>query len=294
MFTVAIALLSLTGCITQFPELDEPCAIPPEPGLYKLKLEDAGRSVLVDLPDTEGPRPTFLVLHGFGSSASRFKDITGYSRVGESDGFMSVYADGQGSGLGLNRSWNGGDCCPPASTRGFEDVEFLDDVVRTLEDKACADPERTYVTGFSNGAMMALRMACQSNEVDGAVSAAGTLLVDECDADPKPIFLAHGLQDDTVLFEGGVSREGNVEYPSSDESLAVFLEKNQCNPEPQVVQVGGAMCEEYDCAVPVRRCTLEDWNHRWPGGTHTERADFNLTRQSWWFMDGVPIEESIP
>jgi polyhydroxybutyrate depolymerase len=287
-------LLALAGCLTQFPELDEPCAVPPDPGLYKLKLDESGRSVLVDLPDTEGPRPTFVVLHGFGSSASRFKDVTGYSRVGRDEGFMAVFADGKGSGLGLNRSWNGGECCPPASTRDFEDVAFLEEVIQTLERRACADPERTYVSGFSNGGMMALRAACQSELVDGVVSAAGTLLVDECTATPKPVFLAHGLQDETVLFEGGVSDVGNVEYPSSDETLATFLERNECAPEPQIVQVGGARCEEYDCAVPVRRCTLEAWDHRWPGGIHTERADFNLTRQSWNFFDGVPLEESIP
>ena len=293
MFAI-LSLLVLPACLTQFPELDDPCAVPPDPGLYKLKLDDAGRSVLVELPESEGPRPTFLVLHGFGSSASRFKDITGYSRVGEADGFMSVYVDGEGTGLGLNRSWNGGDCCPPASTLDYDDVAYLDLVIETLEEKACADPDRTYVSGFSNGAMMALRMACESELADGAVSAAGTLLVDECRATPKPIFLAHGLLDDTIPYDGGFSREGSVRYPSSDETLSVFLETNNCDPEPQTVQIGGAVCEEYACDVPVRRCTLDEWDHRWPGGVHTERADFNLTRQSWWFMDGVSLEDSVP
>lgn len=283
-------LLALAGCLTELPEFDDPCAEIPDPGLYKLTIDADDRSVLVNIPDTTGPRPTVMMLHGFGSSAAKMRDVTNFARVGEDEGFVAVFPNGVGAALGINRSWNAGECCPPASKRSITDREYLDKVIETLEDRVCADPERTYAAGFSNGAMMTMRMACESDKIDGIVAAAGALLVDECDTSPIPVMFAHGLKDDIVVFEGETEETSPVAYGSSDEALAVFLEKNNCDPEPTITEVGSAVCEDYTCDVPVRRCTLADWDHRWPGGVHTPKAGFNLTRQAWSFFDGEPLE----
>lgn len=285
-----MVLLALAGCLTELPELADPCARVPEPGLYKLSFEDEGRSVLVNLPDTTGPRPVVMMLHGFGSSAAKMRDVTRYAGVGEDEGFVAVFPNGYGAALGISRSWNAGECCPPSSKKEYDDLAFLDKVVTTLESRVCADPGRSYAAGFSNGAMMAMRMGCESQEIDGIVAAAGSLLVDSCTSPAVPTMLVHGLADQTVLFEGGTSKTGDVDYPSSDDSLAVYLEKNGCDREPRIIEVGAAVCEEYTCDVPVRRCTLAEWDHKWPGGVHTPKAGFNLTRQSWAFFEGQPLD----
>ncbi|MCB9676459.1 MAG: hypothetical protein H6737_15155 [Alphaproteobacteria bacterium] len=283
-------ILALSACITELPELDDPCAAPPSPGLYRLTMEDDGRSVLVDLPDTAGPRPMVVMLHGFRSSATKMKDVTRYGVIGADEGFVSVFPNGTGVALGVNRSWNAGDCCPPSSEKGYDDVAYLDKVITTLEDRVCADPTRTYVSGFSNGGMMALRMACESTELDGVVAASSPLVVDACNGPAIPTMLFHGLQDDIILFDGAPASGSVPAYRSSDETLDVFLEKNGCDRTPALIEVGSATCEEYTCDVPVRRCTLPEWGHIWPGGVHTQRAGFNLTRESWSFFDGQPLE----
>ncbi|MEZ4322370.1 MAG: PHB depolymerase family esterase [Myxococcota bacterium] len=281
-------LLALSACITELPVFSDPCAEFPDPDVYKLTLDD-GRSALVELPDTVGPRPMVMMLHGYTGTGAKMRDVTRYGVVGAEEGFVSVFPNGYGTGLQTNRSWNAGDCCPPAIYADSDDVGFLDRLVTTLEERVCADPERTYVSGFSNGAMMSLRMACQSQTVDGVFAAAGPLVTETCDTRPVPVMLAHGLEDRVVEFEGGVSPDGRLTYQSSDDTLAVFLARNNCQPDPRRVEVGRAMCEEYTCDVPVRRCTIPGWNHRWPGGMFTEAAGFNATRQSWDFFDGVPL-----
>jgi polyhydroxybutyrate depolymerase len=286
-----VLLLTLAACITELPILADPCAEFPDPGLYKLSFDDEGRSVLIDLPSNSvGPRPMVVAVHGFRASATKMKDVTRFGVVGDEEGFISVFPNGFGSALGVNRSWNAGDCCPPAINKGYDDAAFLDKVITTLEQRVCADPERTYGAGHSNGGMMMLRMACETESLDGVLAASGPLTVDQCDGTPIPTMLFHGLADQVVLFEGGTANGGALTYRSSDETLAVFLERNQCQPEPRLVQVGSARCEEYTCEVPVRRCTIEDWGHGWAGGTETTRAGFNVTREAWSFFDGQPLE----
>ena len=62
---------------------------------------------------------------------------------------------------------------------------------------------RVYATGMSNGAMMALRLGCQTNTFAAIAPVAGTLMTDCSHAQPTSVLQIHGTADDRVPYNGG-------------------------------------------------------------------------------------------
>lgn len=110
--------------------------------------------------DPKQPHPLVLALHGGGGNANRFSEQTMFAQKAEAEGFIVVHPNGtpfQLPGTPLqdgNHRWN---AYEPA---GADDVGFLSALIDRLEAEYNIDPNRIYLTGFSNGAMMTYRMAC--------------------------------------------------------------------------------------------------------------------------------------
>ena len=70
------------------------------------------------------------------------------------------------------RNWNAGLCCGQAAGSNINDVGFIEQVVNDVSTRTLIDRQHVFVTGMSNGAMMALRMVCQTATFRGAASVA--------------------------------------------------------------------------------------------------------------------------
>lgn len=100
-----------------------------------------------------------------------------------------------GSGI-----WDGGWCCTPAPV---DDVGYLARVVGNLALRWTVDRDRVGVSGLSNGAMIALRAACERPDlIAAAVAMAGTY-DGPCSSAPLRIGQWHGAQDRSIPLEGG-------------------------------------------------------------------------------------------
>ena len=114
--------------------------------------------------------------------------------------------------------------CAPSSE---DDIGFLNDLLDALLVMYPIDPQRIYIYGYSAGAAMAHRMACENAErFAGIVAGAGfTLGGPQLCAPSVPISVLqfHSVADQVVLFEGGnIGDFGNVdpgnpacEYPGA-------------------------------------------------------------------------------
>jgi polyhydroxybutyrate depolymerase len=104
-----------------------------------------------------------------------------------------------------------------------DDVQFFRDAIRQLEQGACVDPHRIYVTGFSGGARMASALACELSDRIAAVAPVSGLRAgvpragdfkapDTKTCEPHraiSIITFHGVHDPTNRFDGdGTSRWG--------------------------------------------------------------------------------------
>src|SRR6266542_5157522 len=96
--------------------------------------------------------PLVLVLHGGFGSGAQVEQAAGWDPVADRHGFVVAYPDG------IGRSWNAGSCCGPARQQRVDDVAFLAALIDHLGTAENVDPGRVFVTGVSNGAMMAYRL----------------------------------------------------------------------------------------------------------------------------------------
>ncbi|MBK8026920.1 MAG: dienelactone hydrolase family protein [Chloroflexi bacterium] len=197
--------------------------------------DDAPRSYLVYVPpsyDPAVPTPAVVALHGRPGSASGMAAITDLNRVADEKGFIAVYPDG------LNNEWNSiGDLIGATEQYPQDDVAFLKTLMDDLSLDLNLDRERLYVTGFSNGGFMTMRMACSAADTFAAFASVGATFYpwmhDVCqDASPAPILLMHGTDDISIPFDGVVQRDasGTLRQVSLTvpATLDYFVLHNQC------------------------------------------------------------------
>ena len=161
---------------------------------------DSGRAYVLHTPPVlrqtpamaEG-RPAMIVLHGVKDTVEHFESIAGFKRFSDRDGNLVAYPEG------VRMSFNAGLCCGEAAQHRVDDVSFLSDVVTDLRARGAG---RISVVGFSNGGMMAYRLACARPDlVDTVGVMSGTLEIPRCDGPIKALAI-HGLKDTAVPWTG--------------------------------------------------------------------------------------------
>ena len=158
------------------------------------------------LNTSHAPAPLVLVLHGGGGNAKSMVGLTRgrFNDLADRDGWIVVYPDG------MEKHWNDGRNPPSDGWRrdDYDDVGFLSALLDKLIKEKGADPQRIYVTGMSNGALMANCLACESSDrIAAAAPVAGSLSVrlsGYCAPKvPVPILMINGDQDPLVPYQGG-------------------------------------------------------------------------------------------
>jgi polyhydroxybutyrate depolymerase len=231
--------------------------------------------------DGIAPLPLVVALHGAFSTARKFERDSGFSLLADREGFLVVYP--QGIGLGdLFRHWNSGHCCGKARRMNLDDVGF---VLATVDDVARRNPvdrARVYFAGFSNGGMLAYRIAAEHPEVVAAVAVASATIGGVPAANepewsvvrpkqPVAVLAIHGRADTSVPYEGGRAAQsrGNSSAISVERSIRLWVNADDCNPEPQVELMAQDRVERQvwsGCGSDseVVLYSLSSWGHEWP------------------------------
>ncbi|WP_298992417.1 alpha/beta fold hydrolase [uncultured Pseudokineococcus sp.] len=140
-------------------------------------------------------RTAVLVLHGYTSSAAQAAERLEAAALARDLGAVVVLP----TGLGERPSWAAGSCCGSAARSDVDDVGYLS---RLLADLRSRGAERAYVVGYSNGGMLAYRLACERPEdVDAVAVVNGTVAVPTCPGAFTALHLA-GAEDDAVPVDG--------------------------------------------------------------------------------------------
>lgn len=259
------------------------------PGNYKLDFVFEGQTRRVILhfpPDYDGQTelPLLIVLHGGGGGAAQIQAASGMDAAADEYGVVVAYPNGSGRLDERLLTWNAGHCCGYALEQDVNDVGFLRLLIERLLDHYALDPERVYLTGISNGGMMAYRAGAELADIlAGIAPIAGTIggqveegslqIYPDVPGRPVAVIAFHGQQDQRVLYDGGTgpqTREGRVDL-SVDSSVSFWVKANGCAALPETgEQAGGnVIVERYigcDEGVEVGLVTIVDGGHAWPGG----------------------------
>ncbi|MCC7123816.1 MAG: polyhydroxybutyrate depolymerase [Acidobacteria bacterium] len=273
------------------------------------------RSYLVhDFAGNTAPAPVVIVLHGGGGNAENAVQMTGFDRLAARERFIVVYPNGTGGREGTLRrraarerdillTWNAGHCCASAMVNRVDDVRFIEQVIDELVASGRGDATRVYVTGMSNGAMMAHRLGRElSTKIAAIAPVVGATFGDEPAPDaPVAAFIIVGADDQTVPANGGSLKlrgpAGNTS--AADRDVAPAMDQ-------------ATYWARHDgCGQPVRRDTSvsdrTEWascrggtsvvfhsvknnGHAWPGGQPGRQGAavpttaFDATEEMWAFF----------
>lgn len=281
---LALAVLALAGAACGDDEPDEPDRLE---RLHVPPGVEAGGD----------PVPLVVALHGAGGSAETFAEANGLEALADEEGFVVVHpstAAPDGTSLA---SWDAGDCCAPATEAGVDDVAYVRDLVASLASVLPIDLDRVYAVGFSNGGMLAYRLACEAADVVAAVGVvAGALAVEGCEPEaPVSALHLHGTADDVVPVDGGPGAQ-DVVFRSARESAEALAAAQGCDDEPAGSDDEGddegdgpaTTSTTWSCpdGVEVRLVLVEGMAHEWTTGDGDGPLD--ATRLLWQFLAAHP------
>ena len=241
------------------------------------------RSYVIDLPAKAAGAPIILALHGGGGNPDQFARNSGFSKPALQQGYAVIYPAGSGR-LAKLLTWNGGYCCAYAAQAKIDDVAFLDTVVADAAQKFGLDAGRVYVTGMSNGGLMAERYgALRSGSVKAVASVSGSLDVKHTRIrGPVPLLHIHGAADTNVPYAGGVGTDGKqaTNWASVDQVIAAFvratgvdLTKTSRIIDPKADETRVVATDYTDGLgqVMIRLMTVEGGGHAWPGSRRSAK-----------------------
>ncbi|MFO0322098.1 MAG: T9SS type A sorting domain-containing protein [Bacteroidota bacterium] len=224
--------------------------------------------------------PLILGFHGGQQAATSSEGWTVFayqsklSEKADNSGFIVVYPEGLV--FNKNRSWNAGNCCPPAMNQGVDDVGFIDSTLNKLFKKYSIDRNRVYATGSSNGGMMCYRLACElSHRIAAIAPNASSQMYYPCNpANKIPIISFHSKVDPIVFYTGGMGGAPPltaINFPAQDSTMNFWSHKNNCQTRDTIINGNGT---NYDfikihncsCNAEIHHYATTDGSHSWPGG----------------------------
>ena len=224
--------------------------------------------------------PVVIVLHGGGGNAQNAVHMTGFDRIAQREGLIAVYPNGTSGRSGLPLlTWNAGHCCASAMDSRVDDVGFIAAMIDTLVATRRADPARIYVTGMSNGAMMAHRLGRElSTRIAAIAPVVGAVFGDEPPpAAPLPAFIVVGADDRIVpgaggpltlrpLLAGGRASDRDVS-PAIDQAT-YWAKANGCGAPERSRTPASTVVRWTRCTTgaSVVFHTVTGNGHAWPGG----------------------------
>lgn len=219
-----------------------------------ITVDGMEREYILHVPPAAGSRdalPLMVVLHGTYGTGRKMQLGLGFDRYADERGFYVAYPTAyRESGSVLPTRWNDGRETIESSLKSIDDVKFIATMVDDIAARVPIDRARVYVTGASNGGMMAFRLGCETPGIfAGIAPVIGNLpmsIAETCTPRaPLEILTINGDADPFIPLQGGevcanvrLGCEGG-QVLSTRASLDKFAEANECMrvPETQVLPV---------------------------------------------------------
>lgn len=244
--------------------------------------------------------PLVLVLHGGGGNAGHAERMTGFTSKAAMENFIVAYPEGSSRFRDRLLTWNAGHCCGHAMKTGVDDVGFIDALIGRLIAELPVDPLRVYVTGISNGGMMAHRLGIELPHRIAAIAPVVAALFGDEKPPVQPVaaLMINGMLDQSVPYRGGrpggryaSAWDGTPAKPALAQ-LEFWAAANRCRGTAASEERGALLLWQQQCPEgrSVALYLLRDTGHAWPGGKRGTRkgdapgSSLNATDIIWNFF----------
>lgn len=245
-------------------------------------VDGVERRFLLAVPqggDTAGALPLVVNLHGFGQPAEELEQYTLMADEGTRVGFAVA------TPVGDQNRWN----FVRSPDIGPDDVLFVGALLNDLTGRMCLDQQRIFASGFSDGADMALTLACDLPSRFAAVATVGSSrLPDSCGAPTASLLEIHGTDDPIAPFDGGGPPrtdpfEGLVAQPVR-ERVARYASALGCGADPATTEDTSYLHRTVWSGCPdgkdVGILAMQGGGHSWPGAAERPELGHTVTQMS--------------
>ncbi len=214
---------------------------------FTMDYGDYERGYFLYVPESYGEAtPTSLViaLHGAGGSGLDMVLGSRFNEQADESGTIMVYPNGIRQGWDyLDRSQ-----LHPAERDSFvDDLGFIPALIEAIQADYNIDAERIFVAGYSNGGMMALRLACEMPDVfAGAAILSANFsfrLVEHCNQNPTTsVAFILGTRDSAFPWQGTAYVREDGYYRgqlSIAQTIGLMTTVNRCETTSGVTTVTG-------------------------------------------------------
>lgn len=239
-----------------------------DPGTFQLTFEhnEVERDAVVYVPESYDPNtavPLMLNFHGFDGEMGSYMEWAEMRPLAERDGSILVYP--QGTLLDGSTHWNaalpGGD-----NKSDADDLGYVRELLTRIDADYPLDFERIYATGYSNGGMMAVALACYASDMVASVGMVSGVQLDTSTTcapiHPTGVITLHGTRDWVLPYEG------SAELNSHQSAIDFWVAHNQTDTTPtERSDTHGSMTiQEYVYAGGTNGVSVE--HYLYVGGDH--------------------------
>lgn len=180
------------------------------------------------LYSAQQPTPLVIVLHGLGDNMQNMSQA-GFHQIADTANFIVLTPQALMDDLTQATAWNSG-----AGTLGIgpnlnvDDVGFISALIDSTAAQFNIDPNRVYVTGFSNGGFMSNRLACELNDRIAAIASVAGTIGGNITCNPGravPVCHFHGTSDSNVGYGGSFFGNSVAEW------INFWRTNNACGPD---------------------------------------------------------------
>ena len=249
---------------------------------HTLQADGMNRTYTVYIPsgyDNKKPVPVVVMLHGAGGTGEGVIQETGWDKKADQEGFLVVFPnalrinqEATASFLTNPQMWNDGSSRDRNLLPQADDVKFISLMLDSLEKSYAIDSKAIFITGFSNGASLAFRIA---NELPDRIAAIAPVsghywpLAASSTTTVMPTILIIGTADPLNPFDGGTIRLpwGSFEQPPFMDTIQGWAKRNG-HTELRSADARPGVKALYPAAgkMDYRVYIVEGLGHMWPGG----------------------------
>jgi polyhydroxybutyrate depolymerase len=236
--------------------------------------------------------PLLIVLHGLTQTGGGVMDITQFNQIAESNNFIVCYPSG------INNAWNAN---MNVNVSNADDKGFLESLIVYFQQNFNINPNRQYLCGFSNGAFMSHKLACESELCFAGIATVSGTMSDTIYSTCSPskatsILHIHGTADAVVPYNGSPSTGVSVE-----QTIEKWRSYLNCSLNPSSIDLPNTNLLDLSSAqrLTYSNCngsTLEHikvigGGHQWPGistwngGIGAINMDFYSPEIIWDFLE---------
>lgn len=271
----------------------------------RLEIQSGGREreYLLHVPpnyDPAKPMPLVVVLHGLAQDADTISSLSKMSEKADKEGFIVAYPNAT-KWLGKVRSWDADNGVQLPGTDS-NDVGFVKDMVKTIKDNLNIDNNRVYATGFSNGGMLAYKLASEMSDTFSAIAvvSSGSSGSEVKPSESVSVMSIHGTGDRVVPIDGrspgsSLTSLGLPHFQSFRDSFRTWANHLGVSEKPVVERDGDrvitAKSTNKETGAEVIAIAIKDGRHEWPGSDRAKtkrpnspEAEFPATEKIWEFF----------